>query len=437
MLRRNFLALTGAGLAAGALSSCAGTDWSIGKHDIDEDAPVTELVWWSNHPGSSKDVELELIARWEEQHPELPVRLIDGGKDYAEIAQKFNAALTGSDLPDIVVLSDVWWYNFAINGQITPVSKFTQAAGVDTSTYVSSLYEDYLYNDEHYAFPFARSTPLFYYNPESWRAAGLPDRGPDSWEEMAQWGELLRTATPRQRPLGWYDAANNLSWVMQGLLWTFRGGYSDDWNFTMTSPETLQGLDWFLQATDPSKGFSATSANLAVDFAAGLTACGVLSTGDLGGIADQADFEFHTAALPNPLGTGGCPTGGAGLAIPENISERRKIAATQFIDFITNAENTAYWSQEVGYMPVRTTASDIPSQQKFLAQNPNYQSAIDQLPATRPQDNARIAIPGADPRIGGALEKIAVGRQDPEQVFEQLESTLEGIYENQVAPHLT
>ncbi|MEK0372302.1 ABC transporter substrate-binding protein [Corynebacterium mastitidis] len=442
MSRRSFLTLAGlalagtaTGAATGALAGCAGTGATAGRDNTADDGlPVTSLTWWSNHPGSSKEHELELIRRWEAHRPDVRINLVDAGKDYAEVANKLNAALTGTDVPDVVVLSDVWWYNFALNDQITPVSEIVDKAGIDPSTYVASLYEDYRIGDRHFAFPYARSTPLFYYNKESWERAGLPDRGPESWEEMARWGQALRGRNPRQRPLGWYNAASNLSWTFAGPLWTMGGAYSHGWDLRLTSPETLAAVRWFQEATDPEAGWSAIATDLAVDFSSGRCASGVLSTGDLSGIDKQARFEYGTAPLPNPRGEGGCPTGGAGLAIPRNLPEKRKIAAAQFIDFITNKENTAYWSRNVGYMPVRTTAVEDPEQQEFMARNPNFRTAVDQLAHTRPQDNARVALPGADPRIGGSLEMVATGRRDVEVVMGNLNNIMSRIYENQVKP---
>ncbi|MDP9851720.1 ABC transporter substrate-binding protein [Corynebacterium lowii] len=439
MNRRSFLsgmALALAGAAATTtLSGCAGTSTMRGADNTaDDGSPVTSLTWWSNHPGSSKDYELELIRRWEEKRPDIRINLVDAGKNYAEVANKFNAALTGADVPDIVVLSDVWWYNFAINNQLTPVSDLVNQAGIDPSTYVTSLYEDYRIGQDYYAFPFARSTPLFYYNKQSWAQAGLPERGPQTWEEMSQWGEQLRAANSEQRPFGWYNAAHNLSWTFAGPLWTMGGAYSQGWDLRLTSPETLDAVRWFQRSTDPQSGWAYIATDLAVDFSAGRCASGMLSTGDLSGISKQAKFEYGTAALPNPLGQGGCPTGGAGLAIPRNLPEKRKIAAAQFIDFITNKENTAYWSRNVGYMPVRSTAVDDPEQQKFMEENPNFRTAVDQLAHTRPQDNVRVALPGADPRIGGSLEMVATGRKDVESVMNNLNNIMSRIYENQVQP---
>ncbi|WP_295628031.1 ABC transporter substrate-binding protein [uncultured Corynebacterium sp.] len=438
--RRSFLALLGITGAGAALTACAGTgggDANGGENGSGggaEGDPNT-IVWWSNHPASSKDIEEELISRFEAENPDLTVRLVDGGKNYEELGQKFNAALSGTDLPDVIVLSDVWWFNFALNGQIANVDEVTDRAGVDTSTYVDSLYEDYAHDGGHYAMPFARSTPLFYYNKDLWAEAGLPDRGPETWEEMTEWGATLQEKlSGRERAHGWGNAVDYLSWTFEGPLWTLGGSYSEDWDLKLTSPETIEAVEWLKSTVDD--GWATVSNDLANEFGTGLLGSIVASTGDLAGILETADFEVGTAFLPNPDGDGGCPTGGAGLAIPSGISEQRQDNAAKFIDFITNTENTAYWSRSVGYMPVRKDAVEDPEQQAFMEENPNFRTAVEQLPETRPQDNARVFLPNGDRKIGDALETILLSGAAVESTLQSLEGELQGIYERDIEPKL-
>ena len=90
--RRGFLA-AGVTAAAGAvLTACVGSGNS-GSGSSGGDSNT--ITWWSSHPGKSTDVEKELITRFQQANPSLTVQLVDGGKNYEEVAQKFNAALSG------------------------------------------------------------------------------------------------------------------------------------------------------------------------------------------------------------------------------------------------------------------------------------------------------------------------------------------------------
>ena len=120
--RRSFLSLAGAAVTAGCAGMGGGVSMKTGSGPI---------AFWSNHPGQSTAVEKELIGRFQNQFPGLSVKLIDAGKDYDEVAQKFNAALIGTDVPDVVVLDDIWWFHFALSGVIAPLDDLFGQAGVD------------------------------------------------------------------------------------------------------------------------------------------------------------------------------------------------------------------------------------------------------------------------------------------------------------------
>lgn len=431
--RRGFLAAAAAAAAGLTLAACAGSGDSGGDS---AGGDANTLTFWSNHPGKSADVEKELISRFEAANPDIKVKLVDGGKNYEEVAQKFNAALSGGSVPDIVVLSDVWWFNFALQGAITPLDDLFGKAGVNTSEYVASLVEDYNWNDQHWALPYARSTPLFYYNKDVWAKAGLPDRGPASWQEFGEWGPRIQQVVGSgKKAHGWGNATDYLGWTFEGPTWTFGGAYSDRWDLKFTDPKTIEAAQYLSDSINKDK-YAAISNDIAADFSAGIIASTIASTGDLSGVTKDAKFSFGTAFLPAPDGTTGCPTGGAGLAIPAKISDERKVNALRFIDFFTNTANTAYFSQNVGYMPVRTGAADDPSMKKFLAENPNFKTAIEQLPNTKSQDYARVFLPGADKVIGTGYEQIGLRNADVTKTLGDVQQQLQRIYDGQIKSKL-
>ncbi|MBL1073206.1 ABC transporter substrate-binding protein [Nocardia sp. 2] len=430
--RRGFFGLAGAAAAGVALTACAGTGGG-GKQEGD----ANTITWWSNHPGTSKDQETELINRFQAQYPDLKVDLVDAGKNYEEVSQKFNAALSGGDLPDVVVLSDVWWFNYALTGKIEPLDSHFGSANVQTSDYVDSLLADYLFDGKHYALPYARSTQVFYYNKDVWSKVGLPDRGPESWPEFDEWGPRIQSVVGADKwAHGWGDAKNYLGWTFQGPMWTFGGGYSDQWKLKFNEPKSIEAGN-FLRSMINEKKYASVRPGIAVDFGTGIIASTIASTGDLKGIKSNAQgkLEFGTAFLPHPNGAG-ATTGGAGLAIPSGISDKRKENALKFIDFVTNAANTAYFSQATGYMPVRKSALQDPTEIDFLAKNPNNKTAIDQLAVTRSQDYARVFLPGADQIIGTGLEQIGLQNRDAAAAFADVTSQLQNIYDRQIAPKL-
>lgn len=422
-------------LAVGSLvvSGCAGmgTSGDSNESSTDADGKVT-LDFWSNHPASSKALEEELIKRFEAENPDITVKLTDAGKNYEEVAQKFNAALSGGQVPDVVVASDVTWFNFALNDQLEPLDDLLANNDGNPDDYVANLYDEYMFNDSHFAVPYSRSTPLFYYNKDMWDAAGLPDRGPNDWNEWNdEFAPKLKEANPGVTPLVIPDGSNYMDWYFQGMIWSLGGSYSQDWEMNMSSPESIKAGEFLQSQFD--NGYFKAAKDATAPFVSGQAAAMLESTGSLNGVAEDGKINVVTAFLPSPDGVIGCSTGGAGLAIP--AKSVNKEAAAKFIGFITNAENTVYFSQNTGYMPVRTSARELPEVQEYFKEHPNFKTAVEQLDFTQKQDVGRAFVSGGGMRIGAALDKISQGA-DVTETFQALDAEQQPMIDADIKPKL-
>lgn len=401
--RRTFLAVAGATGAAATLAACAGS--GSGSGGGGQEGEAGKIVFWSNHPGSSKDTEQEIIDAFQKENPDITVELVDAGKNYEEVAQKFNAALSGGDLPDVIVASDVNWFNFALNKQFAPLDDLFDEAGFEKDDYVDALLGDYEFEGQHWGVPFARSTTVFYYNKDVWKKAGLEDRGPKDWDELIEWAPKITDALGGDgKAIGMYDGANYLDWTIQNLLWENDGGFSTEWDLTFTSEGTKKGLQTLIDLN--KDGHVTFSEDSVVELSAELVGCAFASTGSIAAVKEQAKFDWGTAFLPGAEANNTCPTGGAGVAIPAGISDERKKNAMKFIAFLTNPDNAAKFAKATGYMPVRKSATESTDIKDYLKETPQAETAINQLPHTRPQDYARVFVPNPGTRIGGALDRI-------------------------------
>lgn len=426
-------ACSGPSTSGSATTSAAATDWS-------KVTPAAKITFMSSHPGKSADVEAALIADFEAANPGIKVDLVTGGANYEEVAQKFQTAQTGTDVPDVVVASDVWWFRYAIANTIVPLDGMLKAVE-DKGAFNTTLFNDYNYTDQHWAVPYARSTPLFYYNKDHFKAAGLPDRAPTTWSEFASWAPKLQAANAKSK--GYQHAyqypalAGYAGWTLQNVLWGQGGGWSKEWTMTANSAETVKAMQW-VQDTIVKDAWAGVSSNDAVsDLAAGAVSATVSSTGDLVGTlkaAKAANMNIGVGFLPGGDVTKSpvCPTGGAGLVIAAKTSPERQLAAAKFVSFVTNAAGTAKFSAATGYMPVRTDA-DMSS---VLATTPQIKVALDQLAVTRSQDYGRVFLPGADQEMANAAAKIMNEKADVTATLTTLQGKLEDIYTKTVKPKL-
>lgn len=445
--RRSLLGAAGLGLGAAALAACSGPSTSGGSSSASTDpngpsfdgaTAATTITFWSNHPGNSEDITKQIIAKFKESSG-ITVNLVTAGSNYEEVAQKFQTAQAGGQLPDVVVFSDVWWFRYYMAGSIIPLGNALKAAKVETSDYRQGLLNDYKYADAQWAVPWARSTPLFYYNKSHWKAAGLEDRAPKTWDEFAQWAPKLAAAkTGAQHAYEHPALADYAGWTLQNILWGYGGGWSakDSFDVTCDSDASVKALQYVQDSVYTGKWAGVASKSATDDLAAGACSATLGSTGSLVGVqkAAKGKFEVGVGFLPGGPQSASpvCPTGGAGVGIPKGIKIENQLAAAQFIGFLTNPENTVLFSQATGYMPVRTSADT----KALIAANPLIETAIKQLDVTRTQDYARVFLPGADQEMAKSVAQLLTAKADVKSTMTTLKATLNNIYTTQVKPKI-
>lgn len=386
----------------------------------------TGITYWGSFSGRNGEVEQELVNKFNESQDEVVLDYQFQGS-YEETAQKLTAALQSNTAPDVILLSDVWWFRFYLANQLQPLDDLYADAGIEPGDYVDVLFKEGVRQGQSYWVPFARSTPLFYYNKQIWEEVGLPDRGPETWDEFEEWApqivqrdgnELSRAAFVHP------DAASYIAWLFQGVAWQFGGQYSTpNFEMTMTDPNTVEAGEFYRSTVHGDNAWAIFSNDIVRDFISGVAAAGMFSTGSMGGILRDAQFDVGTAFLPKK-DQFGCCTGGAGLAILRNTPAEKQQAAMKWIAFATSPENTVFWAKNTGYMPVRQSAIESEEMQQYFEENPTFRTAVDQLPQTQPQDVARVFVPNGDQIIGKGLERIVVNNEDPQASFETVNNEL-------------
>ncbi|MFN0070418.1 MAG: extracellular solute-binding protein, partial [Chloroflexota bacterium] len=270
--------------------------------------------------------------------------------------------------------------------------------------------------------PFARSTPIFYYNKDMWAKAGLPDRGPKTWDELTQeWAPKLKGLG--ENIFAHPGAASYIAWIFQGVIWQWGGEYSDpEFNIKLQDPRGVAAGEFYRASI--RDGWAAAVKDLDADFRTGSALSIIGSTAGLAGHEGAAKFAVGTSFLPEGPAGFGCCTGGAGMSILSSTPVERQQAAMKFINYATGPA-TATWSQSTGYMPVRKSAINGPAMAEWYKQHANFKTVVDQLPRTRPQDAARVFIPNGDQIIGKGLERITITQESPEVVWKDVAATLE------------
>ncbi|HYH11091.1 MAG TPA: ABC transporter substrate-binding protein [Thermomicrobiales bacterium] len=418
-ISRRSLIKGAAGAAAGAAALGAASKTFAAPAVIQNTGSNAEITLWTSFgSGVNGDAQAKLVEDFNASGQGVTVTS-QAYASYEEVAQALITGLQTGDVPDVAILSDVWWFRFYLSQSLADLTPYVS----EPDDYVQSLYTEYQRAGGQYSIPFARSTPLLYYHADGLEAAGLTPEIFTTWSGFVEAAPDLIEGSGLSAAFGFGNAASYGAWVLHGPVWAFDGRYSDEEFNILVTEEGCVNTGEFMR-TFVESGNAVAVTDPVTDFQTGGFAAILGSTGSLGGIRDAAQFEFGTAFLPEEIQFG-CCTGGSGLSVMANSSEENQEAAALFIDFCTNTENTSWWSQTTGYMPVRTSAIESDDFQAFLDENPNNRVAIEQLPLTQPQDSARVFIPNGDQILGRGWEQILVNNVPAADAWAEVQATLD------------
>ena len=413
----------GVGLAAAGSLSLASKRSSVFAAPalIQGTGSTVELAYWTSFgSGVNGEAQTALIEKFNASQPDIRV-VPQAVENYEAIASQLITGLQTGDIPDVALLSDVWWFRFYLSESLADLTPMLTPE-MKAEDYVQSLFTEYQRNGGQYAIPFARSTPLFYYNADVVEKAGVSPDVFAKWSTFREAAPDLISKGGVEAAFAFGNAASYGAWVLHGPVWAFGGRYSDaDFNIKIAEEEGVTTGEFMREFV--SSGNAITVDDPEIDFVNGVTAAVMESTGSLGSITSTATFNFKTAFLPEEKQFG-CCTGGAGLSIMAGAPDEKKAAALKFIEFCTSTEETTIWSQATGYMPVRTSAIESPEEQAYLDKNPNSRTAVEQLPKTQPQDSARVFIPNGDQILGRGWEQILVNNRPAAEVWAEVTEEL-------------
>src|SRR5260370_15622707 len=120
-------------------------------------------------------------------------------------------------------------------------------------------------------------------------------------------------------------------------------------------------------------------------------------------IAKAVNNAFEISMTPVPTARGKPVRylfSGTNLAIMKSTPEKQQ-AAWDFIKWLTETKQSAYWTVQTNYLPVRKSAVNDPSLQDYIAKTPRFKVALDMIPTGAPGISvagwARSRTPPQDP----------------------------------------
>ena len=426
----------GAGLA-GALAVACGTgntggapaSTNLGPNGFAFKSPV-QLTYWKSLEGPRHDAQVKLTDDFNASRSDVKVTLEHVG-NYDQAAQKLTAVLAANTPPDVMLMTvDTYLPGFARLGALHPLDDFVKTdKSAKMDTVVPTFVKNGTIDGKFYQMPVARSTPLLYWNKDHFRAAGLPETPPDTWDQVVDLaGKLTRSSALQADPADGSKFAFPVAgywWSFQSIAWAFGGQLSDDkFNPTVTQPETVQALQFLVDLVQKNRVARAykTVGSTGQPFYQGQLSFYVESTAQLTQVQQNTPARVGAAFMPKQKARA-VPGGGSGQTIIKSIPVEKREAGWEFMKFFTSTANTVYFSKMTGYMVVRTDAEKNPEFQAYLKENPNAKVTFDQAQYIRSGDSIS-GVPGAVQALEDTIREVAIDGKNVKATLDELQRKL-------------
>jgi len=376
-------------------------------------SPV-EIEFWHAMSGVNGEALQKLTDDFNTANENITVKLVHQG-GYRDLFDKLMGAAKAKQLPTIAqVYSNrlSWYISKDLVEDLKPYME-NENIGLtkeEVEDFPQLLLDDGIWDGKQFAMPFNKSQMVLYYNVDMFKEAGL--EVPTTWEE---WKEAARQLTVDENGDGDPEVyglvlANNLStdiapWVKQagGVIISEE---EDKINFdTPETKEAVEFLNSMIQENIARLAGEDGSAN--VPLQQGRAAMCVASTSAIPYIEKGAVEGLNWFAAPLP----GYKTNdqlfyGTNVTVFNTDSPEEKLAAWEYVKYLTSPESTAYFSQNTGYLPVRKSVKELDSYKKYLEENPIKAMSL---------DNMEIGFQGA--RNIGEINALDVLGEELDLVF--------------------
>jgi len=378
---------------------------------------ATEINFWHAMGGANGEKVDAMVADFNASQDDVIVNASYRG-NYSETMTGAIAAFRSGEQPDIVQVYEVGTATMmAAEGAIYPAYQLMAeySDGFDQSAYLSTVTGYYAdENGNMLSMPFNSSTPVLYYNKEAFEAAGLPDRGPKTWEEMNDFGQAILDAG--------YDCGFTSAWQswiqLENLsarhdvpFATNNNGFGGlDTEVVFNSELQIAHIEQLAQWHDSGIfSYSGRTSEGASRFYSGECAMYTESSAGYAGVRANTDFDFGVSQLPywesridEPQNT---IIGGATLWTLRGQDGDHYPAVARFFEYLSQPEVQADWHQFSGYLPITYAAVELTEEQGFYANNPGTDVAIKQMTSVAPTANSRGLRLGNFPQIRGIIDE--------------------------------
>jgi sn-glycerol 3-phosphate transport system substrate-binding protein len=378
-----------------------------------------ELSFWHSMSIYQGNTLENFVDEYNQKNSDAQVKLIFQGL-YEDTRTKLIQVSKTGDLPDIAQIAIEYLDVFIKDNKIEAITDYIPEE--DRTDILAQFWNSVTRDREIYAYPFNLSVQVLYYNKDAFKKAGLdPENPPKTWDDVIRYGESLTTDFDGNGTIDQWGIMISLEGVF-GFTPLIRqvGGEFLNEDRTAALFNSSEGVKVMKLLQDMAYNYRIMPSNWTLfegtsAFLRGKIAMGPITSAGIKYAEENLPWELGIAPLPY-IENKSVLLGGAGLVIFSKSTYRKKVAHN-FVQWLTNRDNSILWHEETGYLPLRKSAINSFELQSFYRLNPIYKIPVDQLPYSRPPDFTPF-FPQIDQIIRFAIENIMINRQDPREMLD-------------------
>jgi sn-glycerol 3-phosphate transport system substrate-binding protein len=352
----------------------------------------TEVQWWHSMGGALGEWVNDLAKEFNASQKDYKVTPTFKGS-YDDSMTAAIAAFRAGNAPHILQVFEVGTATMmASKGAIKPVAEVMKEAGYkfDPTVYVPAVAGYYTApNGQMLSFPFNSSTPVFHYNKDAFKAAGLdPEKPPTTWPEVALVAAKLK-ASGHKCPfttswISWTQLESFSAWH-NVLFSTKNNGFGGlDTRLSFNSPLHVRHIENLANMAKSGLFVYKGRANAAdATFVSGECAMATGSSALYGSVKRNSKFTGGIGTLPYYPDVPGSPQntviGGASLWAMSGKKPGEYKAVAAFFNFLSQPEVAAKSHQRTGYLPVTKASFELTDKSGFYKQNPGTDVSVTQM----------------------------------------------------------
>ncbi|RSK27760.1 ABC transporter substrate-binding protein [Bacillus sp. HMF5848] len=378
-----------------------------------------EIEFWHAMSGGHEEALTKITDDFNAQSEFVKVKLVNQG-GYGDLSQKVMASAKAKTLPVMSQAYEDWITEYLQNNLVTDLTPYINDPQYGWSTdelndVVEIFREANMWDGKYYGMPFNKSTRILFYNKGLLEEKGV--QVPTNWEELRTAAEALTFEKDGKKVVG-MGFENSIGLEINMFIEQAGGELMDEntKEVKLNSPEANEAVSFIKGMIDEGVArLAGEDGYMSNPFGRGDVAMYIGSSAGIPYVASAAEGNIEWSASVLPSGEkAATPFAGTNVTVFNSASDEEKLAAWEYIKFLINTENTAYWAEKSGYLPIRYSALESDAWKAYTEANPVYGVGEQQFDAGF-YDPRVVGAYGMKNAIAKEIDNILLGQKTVEQ----------------------